>query len=69
LQLREALSAYTLGPAYAAGWEGVQGRLRPGGWADLIVLDRDPFECEVEELAALKPVGTMVGGEWRFRKF
>jgi predicted amidohydrolase YtcJ len=69
LQLREALSAYTLGPAYAAGWEGVQGQLRPGGWADLIVLDRDPFECEVEELAALKPVGTMVGGEWRFRKF
>jgi hypothetical protein len=69
LQLREALSAYTLGPAYAAGWEGVQGRLRPGAWADLIVLDRDPFECEVEELAALKPVGTMVGGEWRFRKF
>jgi hypothetical protein len=69
LQLREALSAYTLGPAYAAGWEGVQGQLRPGGWADLIVLDRDPFECEVEELAALKPVGTMVGGEWRLRKF
>ena len=69
LQFREALSAYTLGPAYAAGWEGVQGRLRPGGWADLIVLDHDPFECEVGELAALKPVATMVGGEWRFRKF
>jgi predicted amidohydrolase YtcJ len=35
----------------------------------LIVLDRDPFECGADELAALKPVGTMVGGEWRFRQF
>lgn len=69
LTLEQALAAYTIGPAYAAGMETVQGRLEPGYLADLIVLDRDPYECQPEELAELAPVGTMVGGQWRYRNF
>ncbi len=69
LTLQQALAAYTLGPAYAAGQESIQGRLEPGCFADLVVLARDPYECPPEELADLTAVGTMVGGEWRYRTF
>lgn len=64
LTLREALEGYTLGPAYAAGMESHLGRFKPGALADLIVLDVDPFSCSMDELVSIKPVATMVGGEW-----
>lgn len=69
LSFVQALGAYTLGPAFAAGTEDCQGQLQPGYWADLIVLPQDPFECGAEALAELRPVGTMVAGEWRYRAF
>jgi predicted amidohydrolase YtcJ len=64
LSLQEALRAYTTGAAYAAGAEDRQGRLAPGCYADLIVLEKDPFACEAEEIRELRPLATMVGGEW-----
>jgi predicted amidohydrolase YtcJ len=64
LTLREALLAYTTGPAYAAGMEDRLGRLAPGCLADLIVLDTDPFTCPAHELQWLAPRRTMVGGRW-----
>ena len=66
LSIEEALRAYTTGAAYAAGTEDRQGKLAQGYWADLVVLDADPFTCEPERLHKVKPVGTMVGGEWVF---
>jgi predicted amidohydrolase YtcJ len=36
----------------------------PGRLADLVVLDRDPFACEPEELAEVQVVATMTGGRW-----
>lgn len=68
LSLQQALEAYTLGPAYAAGWEDRLGRLAPGYLADLIVLEEDPFELAPEELHRIKPLATMVGGEWVFSR-
>lgn len=65
----EALHAYTLGPAYAAGMESDLGQITPGQFADLIVLERDPFEIPDQELLSLSPVGTMVGGVWRYKAF
>lgn len=67
LNLREALEAFTTGPAYLAGMETRQGRLAPGYLADLIVLKEDPFEIEAEKLHSLQPQATMVGGEWVWR--
>jgi len=64
LSLEEALHGYTTGPAFAAGMEDRLGRLAPGFLADLLVLERDPFQRAPEELAALQPVATMVGGDW-----
>ena len=40
------------------------GRSFPGRLADLVVLDRDPFACDREELAEVQVVATMVGGRW-----
>ncbi|WP_376789995.1 amidohydrolase [Thermoflexus sp.] len=68
LSRTEALEAYTLGPAWAAGLERWQGRLRPGMWADLIVLPEDPFQIPAERLRALEVLGTMVGGRWVYQR-
>jgi len=64
ITLQQAIQAYTVGAAFAAGWEDRLGQLKPGYLADLIVLDRDPFEIPADELASLAPQATMVGGEW-----
>jgi len=64
IRLSEALHAYTIGPAYAAGWEQSSGKLEPGYFADLIVLEKDPFSLEPDELFSIKPSATMIGGNW-----
>jgi predicted amidohydrolase YtcJ len=64
LSVQEAIEGYTLGPAYASGMEDRLGKLAPGYLADLIVLEKDPFLVKPAELLEIKPVATMVGGEW-----
>jgi predicted amidohydrolase YtcJ len=64
LTLDEALRATTVNPAWLAGDERRRGRLVPGQLADLVVLDRDPFELAPEELPEVRVVATMVGGRW-----
>lgn len=64
LTLAQAWEAYTLGPAYAAYMDDRLGRLTPGHLADLIALEKDPFDCHVDELFALQSSATMVNGEW-----
>jgi len=44
LSLRQALTAYTLGSAYVNGTDAETGSITVGKAADLVVLDRDPFE-------------------------
>lgn len=59
----EALRAFTLAPAYAAHQERVLGSLEPGKWADLILLDQDPFVLERgRALWQTKVLQTWVGG-------
>ena len=60
----QALGATTVAPAWLAGDERRRGKLVPGFLADLVVLDRDPFECEATELREVQVVATMVGGRW-----
>ena len=64
LTFAEAVSAYTLGAAYAANAEDRLGQLKPGYLADLIVLDQDPFVCDPDDLLTMQSTATMVGGEW-----
>ena len=64
LSLQQALEATTVNPAWLARDARRRGRLVPGQLADLVVLDRDPFACEPEELAEVRVVATMLGGRW-----
>ncbi|MBK9924514.1 MAG: amidohydrolase [Anaerolineales bacterium] len=64
LSMAEAWEAYTLGPAYAANMDDRLGKLAPGWLADLIVLEKDPFTCNPDELLTMQSSATMVGGEW-----
>ena len=52
LTVEQALHASTVAPAWLAGDERRRGKLLPGFLADLVVLDRDPVTCPVEELAS-----------------
>ncbi|MBM3178996.1 MAG: amidohydrolase [Chloroflexi bacterium] len=64
LTLAEALSAYTLGAAYAANAEHRLGKLAENYLADLIVLDHDPFLIEPNALLKLHATATLINGEW-----
>jgi predicted amidohydrolase YtcJ len=64
--LEEAFHATCVAPAWLTGDERRRGKLLPGFLADLVVLDRDPFECAPEELAGMRVVATMLGGRWVF---
>ncbi|EWT02739.1 amidohydrolase [Intrasporangium oryzae NRRL B-24470] len=66
ITLAQALTAYTAGSARINHHEDVTGHLRPGGHADLAVLDRDPFEGPAEQIAECSVTRTYVGGELLF---
>jgi len=61
LTLDEALLATTVNPAWLARDEHRRGKLLPGYLADLVVLDRDPYDSD---LADVDVVATMLGGRW-----
>ena len=50
------------GSAYALHMEERTGSLRPGKFADLVVLSDDPMEADPESLHRLEVLVTMVGG-------
>jgi predicted amidohydrolase YtcJ len=64
--IEEAFAATCLAPAWLAGDERRRGKLIPGYLADLVVLDRDPFDCAPDELGDIGVVATMLGGRWVF---
>jgi predicted amidohydrolase YtcJ len=64
LPVDAALAGFWSGAARARHAERLFGRLVPGAAADLVVLDRDPTSCPVEELDRIEVVATMVGGRW-----
>ena len=68
ISVGEALRAYTSGNAWATFNEQNWGTLAPGRFADVVVLDRDPFAVPAESLGTIKPRFTIVGGKVVFRK-
>lgn len=66
LTVDEALRGYTQGPAYAAGMEDRIGQLAYGYYADLLVIDRDPYETTGDELLHTGIIATMVDGVFRY---
>ena len=64
LAVSEAVYAYTLGAAYAGGLDDRLGSLVPGKLADLVVLDRDIFECAPMGIAETRVLATMIDGQF-----
>lgn len=62
----EALRCMTTNAAWLSFDEDIKGSLQPGKLADFVVLDRDYFTCPEEEIAEIKPVLTVVGGDVTF---
>ena len=64
----EALRAYTYGNAWATFNEQKWGTLAAGRFADVVVLDRDPFAVQPESLVTIKPRFTIAGGKVVYQK-
>ena len=54
----EALGMWTTGGAAVLDWPEL-GRLRVGGYADLVVVDRDPLTCELDDLPGVEVLKTV----------
>lgn len=57
----QAIMMWTRDAARVLRWDEV-GSIAPGKAADIILLDRDPFDCDIDALAGTKVLRTFVGG-------
>jgi predicted amidohydrolase YtcJ len=62
LTLAEALTAYTAGTA-RVNHADQTGRIAAGMHADLVVLDRDPFDAPPEQIHQTRVAATFVAGQ------
>ncbi|MGQ3211408.1 amidohydrolase [Shinella sp.] len=62
VSLHDAIAAYTIGSAYAEFAEDRKGMLKPGYFADLVILDDDIEVVEPERIREVRPKMTICGG-------
>ena len=62
LTLEQAIHGFTMGSAYVNHLDESTGSITVGKLADLVILDRDPFEMDTRVIADARVVGTFVGG-------
>ena len=63
VSVEQAVHAYTFGSAYAESQDDIKGTIEPGKLADFAVLSEDIFHIDLVEIANVKTVITVVGGE------
>ena len=63
ISLEQAVALYTSAPARQLGLSNKLGSLDRGYWADLIVLDRDPFAIPITQVHDIKTLMTIINGE------
>ena len=68
LSLATALTAYTAGSARVNHHDDTTGRIAEGFYADLAVLDRDPFAGPAEAIHEATVSATFVEGDCVFRR-
>ena len=68
ITVREAIDAYTIWPAYAAGEEDYRGSIVSGKVADLVVLSEDIFTIEPMSIAEARVEMTVIDGQVVWQK-
>lgn len=66
--VHEAVKAYTIDAARAAGEEDQLGSIEVGKLADLVVLDQDIFSIPVNDILKTNIITTIVGGKIVYEK-
>lgn len=66
IDIREALRAMTINGAYQLRIEDEAGSLEPGKWADLLIVDRNPYETPADELHRIKVLDVFLNGRRQF---
>jgi predicted amidohydrolase YtcJ len=64
----EALKSYTVSNAYAAFEEQTRGTLKPGKYADMVVLSKDILTIREDDIPSTEVLYTIVGGRVRHQK-
>jgi predicted amidohydrolase YtcJ len=62
ISVEETVRAYTAGSAYAEFQENEKGTIMPGKLADLVILSRDIFKIDPNEIENVKVVMTIMDG-------
>jgi predicted amidohydrolase YtcJ len=62
ISIEQAITAYTIGSAFAEFAEKQKGKLEPGMLADLVVLDRDVTSVPLAKILETEVLRTVVGG-------
>jgi len=68
MELEDVIDAYTYGSAFNEFKEDFKGRLKPGYVADLIVLDKDIFTINKNDIKNITVEKTMIDGEFVYQK-
>jgi len=68
LSREQALFGYTAAGAYASFDENVKGMIKPGMYADFIVVDRDLMTCADHEILDAKVISTYINGKKVFER-
>jgi predicted amidohydrolase YtcJ len=69
LTIEEAITAYTVAPPLSIGMGNKLGKLAPGYYADMIVVDKNPVNISINTMKNILPVATIVNGEWVYSQF
>lgn len=68
MSVEDVVDAYTIASAYNEFKENFKGRLKEGFVADLVVLDKDIFLVEHDEIKDISVIKTMIDGEFVYEK-
>jgi hypothetical protein len=66
ISIKDAVRAYTMDAAYSGFDEDKIGSLSVGKYADLIVLDQDPFQADPDTIKDIKVIQTIAEGNTVF---